>query len=150
MSYVNSSLMAGEEIVFSAEIHPIIFLKSVLVFLFSFVFFAGGADTAPLGFVLLAVSAFLFINEFIFRISTEFAVTTKRVIAKIGFISRQTVEINLSKIEGLGIDQDILGRILGYGTVYVSGTGGANVPFKYIKDPMTLRKKVNEQMEVSA
>ena len=77
-------------------------------------------------FILLgAVSALVAIIEVI---STELAVTSKRVIAKIGFIQRHAIEINHGKVEGFEIDQGIFGRIFDFGTVLVNGTGGAKTP----------------------
>jgi uncharacterized membrane protein YdbT with pleckstrin-like domain len=52
--------------------------------------------------------------------------------------------MNLSKIESVNVNQGILGRMLGYGTIVVVGTGGTNEPFAYITDPLTFRKKFQE------
>ena len=54
---------------------------------------------------------------------TELSVTNHRVIYKTGFIRRHTVEMNMDKVETVNVDQTILGRILGYGTIHVLGTG---------------------------
>ncbi|MGM0422330.1 MAG: PH domain-containing protein [Pseudomonadota bacterium] len=86
---------------------------------------------------------------FIVTRTTEFAVTNKKVIAKQGFISRKTVELNLSKVESLSVDQGIFGRIFNFGKVVVRGTGGVQAPFSYIADPMGLRKAVNEEYDKS-
>lgn len=148
MSYISNNLMVGEEIVQSATLHPIIYLKSILALVFAlFVFSMDATDNGTVGTLALLVALGLAAHAYITKISTEFTVTNKRVVAKMGFISRRSVEINLSKVEGLGVDQNILGRILNYGTVYVSGTGGAHAPFYYIADPLALRKTVNEQVE---
>lgn len=148
MSYINNNLMAGEDIILSAKLHPIIYLKSIIAFIFSlWCFTVGTPEASTFGGLVILVAIVLAAHAFITKISTEFTVTNKRVVAKSGFISRQTIEINLSKIEGLGVNQNILGRILNYGTVYVSGTGGAHAPFYYIADPLSLRKTVNEQVE---
>jgi len=64
--------------------------------------------------------------------SSEFAITNKRVIIKVGLISRKTLEMNLSKIESVNVDQSILGRILRYGTLTVIGTGGTRETFTTI------------------
>ncbi|HDR8786385.1 TPA: PH domain-containing protein, partial [Escherichia coli] len=56
--------------------------------------------------------------------STELALTNQRVIAKVGFIRRNTVELRIDKVESLGIHQGILGRIFNYGSIVIKGTGG--------------------------
>lgn len=72
--------------------------------------------------------------------STELAVTTKRVIVKHGFIGRQTVEINLGKVESIQVDQGVLGRMFDFGTLVVAGTGASHAPIAGIAQPMEFRK----------
>ncbi len=76
--------------------------------------------------------------------STELAITNKRVIAKFGFVKRDTIEINLNQVEALRVEQTFLGRMLNYGTIIVSGTGGALDPFPDIADPLVFRRKFME------
>ena len=78
------------------------------------------------------------------RYADEFAVTNKRVIVKTGLISRRTLEMNLSKIESVNVDQSIMGRILGYGTITIIGTGGTRESFPKIAEPLLFRKKFQE------
>jgi uncharacterized membrane protein YdbT with pleckstrin-like domain len=64
------------------------------------------------------------------------------VIFKTGIVQRHTMEMNRSKVETVGVDQSILGRILGYGTVSVRGTGGSFEPIPYIGEPLTFRNHI--------
>ena len=41
--------------------------------------------------------------------TTELALTNKRVIAKFGFIRRQTIEININRIESISVNQGFWG-----------------------------------------
>ena len=72
--------------------------------------------------------------------SVELAVTTKRIIVKHGFVRRQTIEINLNKVESIQVEQGLLGRIFNFGTLIVSGTGTSHAPLIGIAEPMGLRK----------
>ena len=119
-SYVNSNLIEGEKVIYETKLHWITFvsLKGILT---------------------------LFISPLIAYYTSEFAITNKRLIIKTGFISRNTFEMNLSKIESINVIQGILGRILGYGTVVIMGTGSTREPFTSIRDPLTFRKKFLEQ-----
>jgi uncharacterized membrane protein YdbT with pleckstrin-like domain len=72
--------------------------------------------------------------------STELAVTSKRLIVKHGFIRRSTIEINLNKVESIQVDQELLGRMLNFGTLVISGTGTSHAPIAGIADPMAFRK----------
>jgi uncharacterized membrane protein YdbT with pleckstrin-like domain len=91
--------------------------------------------------VLLTIRAFLTL------VTTEFGITNRRVIAKTGFVRRNTLEILLPKVESLAVDQNILGRVLNFGTVSVTGTGGTKGLFKPIVDPVGVRKKFNQIIE---
>jgi uncharacterized membrane protein YdbT with pleckstrin-like domain len=79
--------------------------------------------------------------------SVELAVTNKRVIVKHGFISRQTVEMNLSKVESIQVEQGMLGRMFNFGTLVVSGTGSSHAPLAGIAGPMEFRKAFIEAQD---
>ena len=79
--------------------------------------------------------------------TTELAITSRRVIAKFGFISRRTVEINISKVESIQVDQGILGRIFNYGTLVISGAGDPQAPIPGISDPMAFRRAFIEAQD---
>jgi len=84
------------------------------------------------------------INLLIIITTDECVVTTKRVIFKSGVILTETLEMNLTKIESLSVKQSILGRILGYGTVSIKGTGGTVETFLKINKPLEIRSKIQE------
>jgi len=86
----------------------------------------------------------LFIAPLIDRYTDEFVITNKRVIVKTGLISRKTFEMNLSKIESVNVDQGIMGRILGYGTIRIVGSGGTKEVFPKIRKPLAFRRKFQE------
>ena len=74
--------------------------------------------------------------------STEMAITNRRVVAKIGFIWRRTIEMERQKVESVSVDQSILGRVLDYGTIIVRGTGSTLEPMANIDDPLEFRNKL--------
>jgi uncharacterized membrane protein YdbT with pleckstrin-like domain len=75
-------------------------------------------------------------------VTTELVVTDRRVIYKSGLISRHTLEMNNSKVESVDVDQSLLGRLLGFGTIVVRGTGGSLEPIRQIGDPLTFRSHI--------
>ncbi len=79
--------------------------------------------------------------------STELAITDKRVIAKFGFISRSTVEISIQKVESIQVQQSLIGRMLDFGTLIISGTGTSHAPIPSISDPMAFRRAFLEAQE---
>ena len=149
MRYVRRVLQPGETIVYTTKLHWLIYIHTILL-LFICIILAGAAiatsdnqgislalGIAAVIFALLALSAGL--RAFIRRSTTELAVTDHRVIYKSGLLSRHTIEMNRDKVESVDVDQSLLGRIFGYGTVVVRGTGGSLEPLRNIGDPLTFR-----------
>ena len=118
-SYVNNNLIKDETVVYETKYHWKIFFTLTGIFT-------------------------LFIAPAIKRWTDEFVITNKRVIIKRGLISRKTFEMNLNKIESVNVDQSIFGRMLGYGTITIIGTGGTKESFLNIADAVEFRKKFQE------
>jgi uncharacterized membrane protein YdbT with pleckstrin-like domain len=74
--------------------------------------------------------------------STELAATNKKLIGKVGFIRRSSIDIPLQKIESINVDQGIFGRMVGYGRISIRGTGGNQCNIPYIKNPLNFRRTV--------
>ncbi len=147
MSYIENNLMPNEYLVHEGKVHWFIFVPSVAMFIIGSVINSGAsAEESPAAWMfaalLITFALFSFVKAVLFKISTELAVTNKRVIAKVGFIRRSTIELNHNKVESFNIDQSIFGRIFGFGTVIVGGTGGGKTPIPSIVDPMEFRKQV--------
>ncbi len=83
--------------------------------------------------------------------STEIAVTNRRIVVKLGLISRRTVEINVNKIESVQVAQGILGRLFDFGTLVIAGTGTTHEPLQGIADPIGFRRAcMDAQAEAAA
>lgn len=133
MGYVDNNLMDGERVIATAHIHPIVLVGPVIVTLICLI----GGPLVILGLIWLAIVYWLYS-------SAEFAVTNRRIIAKWGVITRHSVEMNLDKVEGIKINQGIIGSKLGYGTLILNGTGGSHESFPNIANPMAFRQKILE------
>jgi uncharacterized membrane protein YdbT with pleckstrin-like domain len=150
MNYVTRVLQPGESVVHLSRIHPIVFLPAVLWFLAALVLFIAALSMDGdfrIGGEALAVFAVIFglaagLPALIRRATTELAVSDRRVIYKSGVLARHTLEMNRSKVESVDVDQSVLGRILGFGTVVVRGTGGSLEPIRMISDPLTFRSHI--------
>ena len=142
-NYVESNLIAGEEILYRTTLHPIVFLPPLAVILAGIGI--GAFRTPSLGLMVLGLGVILAFGAWLQQWSSEFAVTNKRVIIKLGFVSIRTIEINMSKVESVEVTQNIVGRLLGYGSITVIGTGGTKEPFDLIADPLAFRRAVQSQ-----
>ena len=139
--------MPGEQIEYRANLHWLVFLLPILLFIPGiWLFFVGGDIARVFALILIAGALVTALGPIIERRTSEFAVTNKRVVIKTGLIRRHSLETLLSKIEGIGVAQSIFGRILGFGTIVISGTGGSKEAFHKIADPMMFRRRVQEQI----
>lgn len=158
MGYIDENLLPDERIIWKAKLHWIIFITPshllvMLLFLPIGLFMLAGAIFSSeeiVGLLVLALLLFVIgiippVASFIQFTTSEFAVTSKRLIAKTGWLRRQSSEIWLEKVEGVSVDQGVIGRMLGFGTVAVTGTGGRTELFRQIADPLGFRQKVHEQ-----
>lgn len=149
MSYVDEHLLAGERVAYRTRLHPIIFGPGIFLIVVSIpALVVEDVRLVGLGVLLLGVAVSL--QAAIRFVTSEFAVTTTRLIFKTGWLSRKTIELQLGKVEGLTVAQPVLGRVFDYGTLVVGGTGGTKEPFSHIQAPIVFRKQVQEQAESSA
>jgi hypothetical protein len=104
-SYVQNNLIAGEQVVYETGLHPIVYLSPAAMIFGGIVL--GSAVNSSIGAVVLGFGVLALAGAWIRQWASEFAVTNRRVIVKVGFISRRTIEINMSKVESVEVNQDI-------------------------------------------
>lgn len=141
MGYIEQNLIADEKVVYQTRLHWIIFLWPAVFLVVALFGLLGRADYAG-GALIVAVTWGIY--SYVIFTSSEFGLTNRRVFIKVGFIRRRSLELLLPKLEGIGVDQGILGRIFGYGTIIVTGTGGTKEPFRNIAAPLELRRMVQQ------
>jgi uncharacterized membrane protein YdbT with pleckstrin-like domain len=124
MSYINKTLIKDERIVSLFSIHKFHFILPVCM-----------------SFVIIGIPLLI---KYMF---TEYGLTNNRVVTKTGFISRSTEEMKLSKIETVEVKQSVLGRVLGYGNVIVSGTGSSYVVISRVANPLDVKKSIDNEMQ---
>ena len=111
--YIDKYLMPGENVVYRTRLHWAVFLPALAWLIFAIgLFFTRNEAAATFGGLLLVFAVFpLAITSFIARTASEFAVTNKHVLIKTGWIRRHSLETLLSKVEGIRVEQSILGRM---------------------------------------
>jgi membrane protein YdbS with pleckstrin-like domain len=153
MSYVQKVLLPGEQVVYETGLHWLVYGRAVLAFLAAAASAVGSAytpsDAPPALLILTALLALLglvlLLLAWLRRAGTELAVTDQRVLFKRGLVSRHTIEMNRSKVESVDVDQSLAGRLFGYGTVTLRGTGGSLEPMAMIGHPLTLRSHITAE-----
>jgi len=163
MSYIESNLVPGETVIYQTRLHWIVMLSHVivgallldlpgaalLIYALSHSETAGGTlHLMEAGaFLLLLSGVAVILTGMLRRNTTEMAVTNRRVVIKTGLASRKTIEMLLNKVESIEISETTIGRLLGYGTVIMIGTGGTSEPFQKVAHPLEFRSQVQQQIE---
>ena len=151
MSYIKSQLLPGEEIKYRGHLHRSIFAPAFsfdVVAVLALVIVLQSGDW-PVFWLLVAAGVVSYLWAQILYSTSEFAVTNKRVVIKVGWLRRRTVETMLSKVEGINVEQSLIGRLLGYGSIIITGTGGTQEPFRNIGSPFEFRRQVQAQVSAA-
>jgi len=168
MGYVDRNLVPGETLLYRTRHHWLVLLGPIFFGLLLLVpgvallveaiatgdsagLVVGSATISPkmmaiAGAILLAAAILTFSYGVAKRNATEMAVTNRRVLIKTGMTSRRTLDLMLSRVESIGVEETTAGRLLGYGSVIVRGTGGTPEAFLIIAHPQEFRRAVQEQI----
>jgi uncharacterized membrane protein YdbT with pleckstrin-like domain len=128
MSYIEQSLSTGEQVEGLVKLHWFAWVPMVIWII--------------LGFLTMGLTWVIALYEFLRLKFLEQGVTNKRVILKTGILSRKTEEMKLKSIETVEINQGLLGRIFGFGTIKITGRGISSLIFKGIDDPMSVKRQI--------
>ena len=154
MGYVERHLLPGERVLYKTRLHWVLFARPALVFLIgagltvAVRYMEAQPEAARwagwIGLGIMAIGLFRGFVHWVELRTSEFAVTTTRVIFKVGLVARYTTELLLSKVESIAVQQSLTGRILDYGDLTVIGTGGTREVFRRVRDPITFRNYVQQ------
>ena len=159
MSYIERSLGDGEQIVIRARFHwlynlrawlaivvPLVLLIAVMIYADEMV----REGLAIFAVALLVAGIIIFFSMMIHKWTTEIGITSHRLVKKTGFISLKTAEVAIPNIEGVRVNQGIWGRIFGYGTLRIEGTGDDSVDIPNIDDPVGFRRAIETAKGLNA
>ncbi len=161
MSYVDENLIAGEKVEYRTRLHWVAMrwmwlagaaaAALAVALLGGSISMIGGKSghtevVAVAGLFLVLVAGGCFAFGLVLRNATELAVTSRRVMVKSGIFERKTFEMPLSRVESVSVAETMMGRMLGYGTVMVRGTGGTPESFELVGNPLQFQKHVQQQI----
>jgi len=149
MSYAEKNLIPGETLLYLTGLHWIVFVVPIVVG--AFLGLIGlpllASDSRGVGFYLSLLAAAFIGYAVVRKRAVEMAVANKRVFLKWGLLRRRTLELLLNKAESMGVNEGILGRMLGYGTVVVRGRGRTREGFPSIRQPKEFSRQVEKRVE---
>jgi len=137
---------APERTIYETGIHWAVFLRPLAWLVVAVI--VKDVPALPVLFVLVMIVDF--IGRFLMRSNTHFTLTTRRLSMSTGVLRKRSLELVLSKVESISVNEPLFGRMLGYGTVIVGGTGGTKEPFPLVPQPQELRHRVQEQLAAPA
>jgi uncharacterized membrane protein YdbT with pleckstrin-like domain len=156
VSYIDQNLTTGEVVHYRTRLHWTALLAPLVVgavFTIAAIalFVAALRAVEPAGFVIggalcALIAGAALVTGLVRRAATEMAVTNRRVLMKSGVFARRTVELMLTKVESISVDQGMMARMTGYGRVVVRGTGGTHEVFDRVAAPLEFRRQVHEQI----
>lgn len=150
MSYVSRTLGSKERVLFLTGYHWLYWLGASAVVAPFVAVAIGGLPYGAGDYFLLVLTALPFVYGVYLMVhgwALEVAVTTDRFVKKTGLVSITTEEVSLDKIEEVNVGTSIIGRILGYGTIDVHGTGAGAIHVKMINNPIGLRREIQAARE---
>lgn len=129
MSYVQKLLGTNERIVFATKRHAFVLLGRVFKETLVLAVVAVGIFALPefpqkgflqLALMLVALIAFISMGMDVLKWKNEeFFITNRRVIHGSGIFSKKILDSSLSKINDVIMEQSLLGRMFGYGTIRI-------------------------------
>ena len=148
---VKKDLLPGEVIVYKTGLHWVNFIIILIILLWFLLYsiFSFLGREYFMGFIFFILTVVGSIYLYLDYKSTEFIITNKRIIHKNGIFDRKNFDLFLSRIEGVGFEQGIIGKVLNFGTITITGLGGRVEKFSLIDKPQEFYKKAREQIAIS-
>jgi membrane protein YdbS with pleckstrin-like domain len=155
MAFPKKLLIPGEDLVLDLRPHPVALALPVLLVVLELIVaiwltvtFNFSAWIWVIAFVVVFVLYPL--RRLIWWLTSNFVVTSERVIHRQGFIAKRSMEIPLEAINDVRFEQGIWNRIVGAGTLLISSASefGTN-SFTHIRHPEEVQKTIYEQGEAN-
>lgn len=154
---IKNNLLANEKVIFRTHLHWLYFISPSLVVMFGcgliilslqtqFDLGSFASYILYLGLITAGIGLISFLKEYIHHNTSEFVVTNQRVFVQEGVFSRKTTSMILAQVEAVEVDQTFAGRLLNFGHVEITGSGGAASKFTYIHKPEKFRRAIQKNI----
>lgn len=151
MRYVEANLLNGETVEHVSHLHWKVYIAPLFlaVCLFTIGIVVLVSKYTIFGLILFIFSSLLAYTPYLIVNNSEFAVTNKRVIIKLGILKTRSLELFLSKIEGITVNQGVFGNMFNFGDIIITGSGGTKEMFSGIQSPLDFRKAVQQATDIN-
>lgn len=131
-------------IIYFTRLHWIIFFWPILAFCGALAVSFYFTQLPEVGYGLSAFALLWILMTWVTYYFSSLTIKKNQVILRTGVIVRQTIDIPLNKIEAIDIRQSIMGSILRYGMISITGTGGTRRVINYLHNPLTCRRYIEQ------
>ncbi|SFS33915.1 PH domain-containing protein [Halostagnicola kamekurae] len=102
-----------------------------------------------IGFALALVGVSLVLVRYLVWTNTRYVITTAELYKKDGVVSRDVTQFRLERVQNISLEQDAVGRLLGYGnlTVYTAGSGDPELIFEHVPRPDHASSLLSDQLQ---
>ena len=163
MVFPRRLLVEGEELVLDLRPHWIALVRAAVVavlvlgawgYLLSGSRLPEGTAGDALRWIVLGVGALLLfwytVRDTIEWLTSNFVVTTDRIVHREGFIAKRSMEIPLEAINDVRFQQGVLERVIGAGTLVIhSASEAGREEFADVRDPEMVQKTIYHQGEIN-
>jgi len=132
-----SFLVGDEKLILSARIHPAIYWKGVAIGLFALFLLVPAFN---LGIFFLFVAGVMIVLAAMTKGVILLTLTDKRVLVRTGIVFMEMIQLRHSQIESAEVSWTVPGRMFGYASIIISGTGQRRLIIPYVADPMIFRQ----------
>ena len=156
MAYPRKLLNTGEEVVLDLRPHWVALFPSGLALAASIIFgivvaLMWDVDALSwLALLLIVLALGWFVVKAITWTTTNFVLTTDRLISREGFVSKSGIEIPLERINTVFFQQSVFERMLGAGDLEIESAGERGTQsFSNIRRPSVVQREIYVQMEAN-
>ena len=147
-SYVEKSLLEGEKILYKTHRHWIVYAWPIAWVIITLMVLKEYKYMGNIAIFPLIIAIITGVDATLDYMFSEIALTNMRILIKLGFIARTSMETGIQNIASIRIDQSIIGRMLDYGTVLINDVGSTQTPFKRIANPYGFHRAVQREIEL--
>lgn len=156
MPFSTKLLNEGEDIVLDLHSHWVYFIKSGLLLVLTLALgiwmLVNRWEGAPLGIagVLVLVSLGWAGVTYLEWVTTNFVITTDRLIYRHGVLSKHGIEIPLDRVNTVFFSQSIIERLVGSGDLVIESAGEmGRQNFSNVRKPSAVQNEIYKQVEAN-
>lgn len=141
--------MEKEQIIFEGRLHWVIFIAPMLCFMGGIMLGLYFPFTKLAALLIAFFGLIWLVMAFITYFVSSLVLEGNQLVIRTGLLVRQTMNIPLSKVESIDIRQPLLGSLLHYGTLMITGTGGTRYGIAHLSHPLTCRRYIEQYLNKS-